>query len=108
MGGCTIAAQHLLSGRKMRTGYVGAYFIIGVVFGLLTAAYGAVFVKDSITDIIGPAIIAGAVGALALSASNMTARFLLKKLGIEVVLTMRPHHPDERKTIHGQSTTDSD
>lgn len=98
LGGCSIAAHHMISGKKaMRFAFFFAYAVIGVAFGLLTAAYGAFLVEDHPADIIGPSIVAGAVGALALSSMNLTARFILKQLGIEVVVTMRRGAEDRRE-----------
>lgn len=89
LGGCTVAANRLLSGRSMRMSFFLAYAIIGVVFGVLTAAYGTFIVNDSPADIIGPAIISGIVGSIALSGANLTARFILQRLGVEVQITVK-------------------
>lgn len=90
LGGCTVAAHRLLSGREMRVSFALAYALIGSVFGILTAAYGAVILDfTSAQDIIGPAVLAGSGGAIALSGANITARAVLKRLGVEIVVSVK-------------------
>lgn len=96
LGGCTIAGHRLLTGQNMRFSFFLAYAIIGAVFGLLFAAYGWVLADHHPSTIIGPAIIAGMSGAILLSVTNLTARFILKHLGIEVQVTMRKTDEERR------------
>lgn len=96
LGGCAVASHQLLSGKKMRFSYFLAYAMIGVVFGLLFAAYGWVVADSHPSQIIGPAIVAGAIGAGMLSGMNIGARFLLKHFGIEVQVTMRKAQEERR------------
>lgn len=103
LGGCAVTASQFVRAdgtdkAQMRASWLLAYAIIGAVFGLLFAAYGAVFLNiHHYTEIIGPALIAGIVGSGSLSAVNVTARFVLKHLGIEVVVTVRKNK-EERRT----------
>lgn len=96
LGGCTVAAHHVLRGKTMRLSFALAYLIIGAVFGLLSAAYGIVVVHKHITEVIGPCIIAGMAGAIALGMSNLSARFILKRLGIEVVVSVKRKDEDQQ------------
>lgn len=89
LGGCTVAAHQLIRGRSIRPSFFLAYTIIGGVFGLLAASYGHFVQGGQWHQIIGPALIAGASGAVVLSATNLSARFILKRLGIEVVVTVK-------------------
>lgn len=91
LGGATVAAHHLLIGkRQARSAYFAAYAVIGATFGLLVAAYGAfVLSPENYTDVIGPSVAAGAVGALVLSGANFTVGFILRRLGIEVEVNLR-------------------
>lgn len=90
LGGCAIAGHHVLRGRSMRISYLLAYFIVGATFGVLMLAYGAAFTDvHSIDRLIGQSVIAGAVGSLTLASTNLSARWVLKRLGIEVVVTVR-------------------
>ena len=90
LGGCTVAAHQLLQGkRSMRASFFFAYLIIGVAFGIVTAACGLFAGGENYTDIVAPALIAGAAGSLILGTMNMGARVILKYLGVEVVVTVR-------------------
>lgn len=95
LGGCAVSAQQFLSeggaGKtQMRCSWVIAYGLIGVMFGLLFAAFGWVTVESHDPfDVIGPSVICGFVGASALGGVNTTARFLLSRLGIEVEVNVK-------------------
>lgn len=90
LGGCGVAAHQVLHGGRLRITYLVAYGIIGCMFGVLALAYG-VFLGvggQSIDSIIGSSIIAGAVGSVVLASTNISARWILKRLGIEVQVTV--------------------
>ncbi len=91
LGGCAVAGQYVLRGGTARLSYMLAYIIIGVMFGVLVLAYGATFgvESSSIDQVIGNSIIAGAAGSLSLASSNISARWVLKRLGIEVQVTVK-------------------
>lgn len=102
LGGCCVAAQHMLrDAHPIRFAFVFAYGIIGVFFGVLFAAYGAFIVGELLTDVIAPAMLAGAAGALSLGTVNGTARFILKRLGVEVIVTVRRNKKDRRSNTGG-------
>ncbi len=98
LGGCAIAGHHVLRGRSMRVSYLLAYFIVGATFGVLMLAYGAAFTDGmhSLDRLIGQSVIAGAAGSLTLASTNLSARWVLKRLGIEVVVTVRDNRDAER------------
>lgn len=102
LGGCAVTAQQFLrtSGGgqvQMRISWIMAYSIIGAVFGLLFAAYGVIFVNiTSYADIVGPALISGIVGASSLGLMNVSARIILKQLGVEIEVTMRRESEERR------------
>lgn len=91
LGGCAVAGHHILRGRSMRASYALAYGIVGMVFGVLMLAYGSVFGADaaSLDRLIGQSVLAGAAGSIALASTNLSARWVLKRLGIEVIVTVR-------------------
>lgn len=91
LGGCAIAGHHVLRGRSMRVSYLLAYGIVGMAFGVLTLAFGAAFMGEAETldRLIGQSVIAGAVGSLVLASTNLSARWVLKRFGIEVVVTVK-------------------
>ncbi len=91
LGGCAAAGHHVLRGQQPRISYVLAYGIIGMVFGVLVFAYGNTFGADvsSLERLIGHSVLAGAIGSAVLASSNISARWVLKRLGIEVVVTVK-------------------
>lgn len=91
LGGCAIAGHHLLRGQSIRLSYVLAYGIVGMAFGILVLAYGSVFgvAPNSIDSLIGQSLLAGAAGSLTLASTNLSARWVLKRLGIEVFVNVR-------------------
>lgn len=101
LGGCAAAGHHILRGQQPRASYVLAYGIIGVLFGVLALAYGGLFgaAVTTMDALIGQSVLAGAVGSITLASSNLSARWVLKKLGIEVVVSVRrrDEDPTERR-----------
>lgn len=101
LGGCAVTAQQFLTDKgagkvQMRASWIAAYGLIGVMFGLLFAAFGWITVDTHDPfDVIGPALVAGFVGASALGGVNTTARFLLKQLGIEVEVNVKRREPKQ-------------
>lgn len=106
LGAIVVTAHKFIVGEdqgraEARLGLFLAYAIVGAVLGLLFAAYG-LFLIDyrGPQDIIGPSLIAGFIGAASLGGVNTSARFILKHLGIEVVVTMR-REKEERRNEDG-------
>lgn len=95
MGAAAIASHHLLRGRAMTISYAIAYVFIGAAMGVLSYAYGHWFGVISVTmlELVGSSLLAGAIGSLTLASANISARFLLKKLGIEVEIKVK--HKEE-------------
>lgn len=91
LGGCAVAGHHMLRGRRITAAYFFAYIIIGVVFGVLALIYGSVFglSATSMEQLVGNSMIAGAAGTIALASTNLTARLILQRLGVEVQLTVK-------------------
>lgn len=99
LGGCAIAGHHVLRGHSMRISYLLAYGIVGATFGVLLLAYGAMFGVNnaSLHSMIGNAVLAGAAGSFALASTNISARWVLKRLGIEVLVTVRRAQEERRE-----------
>lgn len=91
LGGCAIAAHDVLRGGKPRLSFLLAYGIIGAVFGVLGLAYGSWFgMNNETTDhIIGNSVLIGAMGSAVLASTNLSARWVLKRLGIEVEVSIK-------------------
>lgn len=91
LGGGAVASHGVLRGQPPRSSYVVAYVIIGMMFGVLMLAYGSMFGADtaSLDKLIGHAVLAGAVGSMLLASSNLSARWILKRLGIEIEVTIK-------------------
>lgn len=85
-----MASHGILRGQKPRLSYILAYGILGMVFGVLAMAYGAMFGLDTSMDkLIGNSVLAGSIGSFTLAATNISARVLLKRLGIEIQVTVK-------------------
>jgi hypothetical protein len=102
IGGCAIAGHHVLRGQPMRLSYILAYAIVGSTFGILMLSYGALFglAATSLDSLIGHSLLAGAAGSLVLASTNLTARMVLKRLGMEVLVTVR--RADEERRTDGE------
>lgn len=110
LGGCAIAGHHVLRGHSMRISYLLAYGIVGATFGVLLLAYGAMFGVNnaSLHSMIGNAVLAGAAGSFALASTNISARWVLKRLGIEVLVTVRRAQEERRADGDPDSTGGTD
>lgn len=95
LGGCAVASSEVLRGKSPRLAFVMAYAMVGAVFGILTIAWGALFGIDtaSVDSIIGNAVLVGAAGSITLASTNMSARWVLKRLGIEVEVKVKRTEP---------------
>lgn len=102
LGGCSIASHRLITGRKMRLSFFLAYGIVGAAFGILFCAFGWVVSDSHPSQIIGPSLASGMVGALCLGSVNWTARIILKHFGVEVVVTMKKTEKENDLTGGGQ------
>lgn len=102
LGGGAVASHGVLRGQPPRSSYVIAYVIIGMMFGVLMLAYGSLFGADtaSLDKLIGHAVLAGAVGSMLLASSNLSARWVLKRLGIEIEVTIK--RSGDEKTREGE------
>lgn len=86
LGACSIASHRLISGNKIRLAMFLAYAIIGLVSGLLFAAYGSITTDQNFIAILAPSIISGATVSLALGGTGAGAKLVCKKLGFEIIL----------------------
>lgn len=91
IGGCAVASYFVLHGQKLRTSYMIAYCVIGIAFGLIGVSYGKLMGInfDSIELLIGHTLLIGAFGAALLASANLSARFIFRKLGWEIDITLR-------------------
>jgi hypothetical protein len=94
IGGCGAASVHLLRNERMvvtRAAYAVAYALIGAIAGVLFAAYGLLFRPEmqSVAQVVPGAMISGLSMALTLAGTNISAKWILRRLGIELELTIR-------------------
>lgn len=87
LGGCAAASHRLLrqGGDKVWM-YFLAYSIIGTFFGVLSFAAHSVILTpySGIHELTMFSLVYGFGGAIALAATNLSAKFILKKLGVEI------------------------
>ena len=96
VGGCTIAAYRLLSDKKLPIMFLAAYIFVGAVFGVLgvvvTKILTGIYIDFERTMLFS--FIFGVTGAASLASMSFSARFLLQRLGIEVIVDV---HRKEKK-----------
>lgn len=87
LGGCTVASHHLLRGRAVTAWLFAAYACIGAFFGLVAfLAQHVIATPASLGGQLGISALTGFGGALLLSGINLSARFILRRLGVEIVV----------------------
>lgn len=98
LGGCAAAAYYATHARAPRVMFLVAYMLLGVVFGVISlatiATWGLIDPGD-VHLIILISLLSGSAGALALVSANLTIMLILRRLGIEIQITMRK--PDEER-----------
>ena len=96
-GGCLVAAHHVLRGRNVTALFVGAYGFVGLVFGLagviVVASFAAIAMSLERTILLG--LVFGIVGTTTLAGANLSARIIMRRLGIEVDVSI--HKIDDHK-----------
>ncbi len=90
-GGCLVAAHHVLRGRNVTALFVLAYGFVGLIFGLSGVVVITTFTSAELTVQSGFLIgmIFGAVGSSSLAGANLSARVIMRRLGIEVDVEIR-------------------
>lgn len=85
-GGCLVAAHHVLRGRNVTRLFIGAYSFVGLVFGLTGVMVVAGFTNIELTleRTFLTGLIFGVVGSTTLAGANLSARIIMRRLGIEV------------------------
>ncbi len=85
-GGCLVAAHHVLRGRNVTRLFIAAYSFVGLVFGLagviVVAGFTSIDLTLERTILLG--LIFGSVGSVTLAGANLSARIIMRRLGIEV------------------------
>ena len=90
IGGCTAAGHKLLHGKNLGFAVLWAYGVVGVFFGLLFLAHSNYLnVHMELDQLIASCLISGFAGSVMLASSNFTMRWALKRMGIEVQLTVK-------------------
>lgn len=90
-GGCLVVAHNILHGRSLTQLYVLSYGFVGLVF----AVAGVIAIELMTPMSIGMkgaviyGLILGATGAAALGSANLSARIIMKKLGIEIEIKLK-------------------
>lgn len=87
LGGCAVASHHLLRGKPITVYLCAAYGCVGAFFGLTVFLLVRQMAPTAdLVSLLSYSAIAGFVGALLLSGLNLSARFILRQLGVEVVV----------------------
>lgn len=91
-GGCLVAAHHVLRGRSVSGVLLLAYGFAGFVFGAAGVMGLAILSPGwapTLERVVLAGLLFGLVGAGSLAGMNFSARFLLRRLGIEVDVQVR-------------------
>jgi peptidoglycan/LPS O-acetylase OafA/YrhL len=91
IGGCVACVQHTRSRPETIAAYIIAYAVTGAFGGVMALSAVTVFYPKWITgwgELFLITGIAGLVTALALAAGNLSMRFLLKQIGLEVTVNV--------------------
>lgn len=98
-GGCLVASQRLLHGRNLTALIFAAYGFAGLVLGLTGVIVVSVFttIALSIETAFLLGLIFGVTGSASLAGMNVSARFLMRRLGIEVDVSIKRMRPAARR-----------
>lgn len=103
LGGCAAAAYYTTHTSAPRLHFTIAYVLLGAVFGIVALSALAVWPVmelDSLHHVILYALLSGSAGSLALISANVTIMVILKRLGIELQITMRKSGEERRSNSH--------
>lgn len=91
LGACATASASLLRRRQMALPMFMAYVLIGVVFSMLALAFGSALgvQMTTIDEVIGKGLIVGSVSSATLAGCNLSMRWWLKRLGVEIEVSVR-------------------
>lgn len=91
IGGCVASVQHMKTGRTTYAAFAAAYSITGAFGGLMALAGIAVLSPEWIRgwgELLLVTGFSGIATSLSLVAGNISMRFLLKKIGLEVTINV--------------------
>jgi hypothetical protein len=92
IGGCVASLQHSRSRPETVAAFAAAYAMTGAFGGLIALAATMVFLPGWVQGWHHLFLLTGAAGimtAAALAAGNISMRFILAKLGLEVIVNVR-------------------
>ncbi len=91
LGGCMVAAHKVLRGRSVTAVLVVAYLFAGAIFGLAGVIGLRIFAfwVPTVETTILAGLMFGVIGAGALMGMNLSARFIMRRFGIEVDVQVR-------------------
>lgn len=102
IGGCSAAAAaFLVSQKEARVAFSAAYLVLGAISAMLVFGFGAIFQFSytSLHELIAYSLLFGASVPVTIFSQNFVAKMVLRKLGIELQVTVRKAHEDRR---HGE------
>lgn len=90
-GGCLVAAHRAMHGRAVTTVLLLAYAFIGGVFAVAGVAALLMLTDFSVSleRLLLIGLVFGAAGSVALAGANLSIRFILRRLGIEVDVSIK-------------------
>ena len=90
-GGCLVVAQRAVRGKTVTAVLLLAYAFIGGVFGVAGASVLSLFSEmgNSLERLMLMGLVMGVAGSVALASANLSIRLILRRLGIEVDMTIK-------------------
>lgn len=96
-GGCVVAAHHVLRGRSVTALFVASYCFVGMIMGLTSVIAISLFTNVALTlesgFIVG--LVIGVVGSSSLAGANISARFTMRRLGMQADVSIRSIDKDD-------------
>lgn len=92
VGGCVASIQHARTRRETVAAFAIGYMILGVYGGLMASAAAFIFYPSLVSDWPQLFLIAGVAGVVVAGAGglgNLTMRFALNKLGLDVTIDVK-------------------
>ena len=92
IGGCVACLQHARTKRETMAAYAVSYAVTGAYGGVMALAAFMIFLPDVVSgwpQVLAITGIAGLIVSAAMAAGNLSARFSLPKLNMEVAVDVR-------------------
>jgi hypothetical protein len=97
-GGCIVAAHQVLRGRSLTLILIWAYALIGFAFGVagMAALLLLTVFEPSLEKLLFVGLGFGIFGAVTLAGANLSAKLIMRRLGVEIDVSVKKIEGDDR------------